>query len=70
MIVLALLLRNHFVPYGRMGLKEGLEALALLVSLYVYSYAWFWLTERKYYAFRAFVRGKVASLRRLVASSA
>ncbi len=64
MIVLALLLRNHFVPYGRMGFKEGVEALVLLASLYAYSYAWFWLTERKYHAFRNFVRAKAEPLRR------
>ena len=70
MIILALLLKNNFVPYHRMGVNEALEALALLIFLYVYSYALFWVTERKYYGFRDFVRAKAAPLRRLTASRA
>jgi hypothetical protein len=65
MIVLAFLLKNHFVPYAHMGVSEALETLALLIFLYGYSYALFWVTERKYYAFRDFVRARAAPLRRL-----
>ena len=69
MIVLALLMTNHFVPYGHMGVTEALVACGLLVFLYAYSYALFWITERKYYGFRAFVRGKAAPLKRLASSN-
>ena len=64
MIVLALLVKTNFVPYGHMGVTEGLATLGLLGLLYAYSYALFWFTERKYYGFREFVRGKAALLRR------
>ena len=68
MIVLALLVKNDFVPYGHMGATQALAACALLVFLYAYSYALFWITERKYYGFREFVRGKAEPLKRLASS--
>lgn len=70
MIVLSLLMGNHFVPYGRMGVAEALATIGLLALLYVYSYGLFWLTERKYLAFRDFVRNKAAPLKRLASSAA
>ncbi len=70
MIVMAFLLKNDFVPYGHIGVSEALEMLALLIALYGYSYAWFWVTERKYYEFRDYVRAKAAPLKRFVASRA
>ena len=70
MIVLALLVKSNFVPYGHMGVTEALATLGLLGLLYAYSYALFWFTERKYYGFREFVRGKAALLRRSAPSKA
>jgi len=70
MIVLALLVKTNFVPYGHMGVTQALAAGGLLVLLYAYSYALFWFTERKYHGFREFVRGKAALLRRSAPSKA
>ena len=70
MIVLALLVKSNFVPYGHMGVTEALATLGLLGLLYAYSYALFWFTDRKYYGFREFVRGKAALLRRSAPSKA
>jgi len=70
MIVLALLVKTNFVPYGHMGATEALATLGLLGLLYAYSYALFWVTERKYHGFRAFVRGRAALLRRPAPSKA
>lgn len=67
MIVLALLLKNDFVPFGHMGPQEAAATTGLLVLLYAYSYAWFWLTERNYHHFRNFVRMKAAPLRAVFA---
>ena len=63
MIVLALLLKSDFTPFGHMGVKEAAVTTGLLVLLYAYSYAWYWLTERNYHHFRDFVRRKSAPLR-------
>jgi len=68
MIVLALLVKTNFVPYGHMGATEALATIGLLGLLYAYSYALFWVTERKYHGFRAFVRGRAALLQRLGSS--
>ena len=70
MILLAFLVNNNFAPYTHMGVIEAAATLGLLGLLYAYSYALFWVTERKYYGFREFVRGKAAWLRRLGPSSA
>ena len=70
MIVLALLLKNAFVPFGHMGLKEALVTGGLLAALYAYSYLWFWLTERNYLRFRDFVRTRAAPLRAIFAPMA
>ena len=67
MIVLALLLKNDFTPYAHMGVKEAAVTTVLLVLLYAYSYAWYWLTERNYHHFRNFVRVKMAPLRAMFA---
>lgn len=67
MIVLALLLKNDFTPYAHMGVKESAVTTGLLVLLYAYSYAWYWLTERNYHHFRNFVRVKMAPLRAMFA---
>ena len=70
MILLALLVKTNFVPYTHMGAMEAGAALGLLGFLYAYSYALFWVTERKYYGFREFVRGKAAPLQRLASPKA
>jgi len=70
MIVLALLLKNDFIPYGRMGLKEVIVTTGLLILLYAYGYLWYWLTERNYHHFRDFVRRKAAPLRAKFATQA
>jgi hypothetical protein len=67
MIVLALLLKNDFIPYGHMGVKEAAVTTGLLVLLYAYSYAWYWLTERNYHHFRNFARVKMGPLRAMFA---
>ncbi len=68
MIITALLLRNGFVPYGRIGAPEALLTLGLLFFLYAYSYALYWATERKYHRFRDYVKLKVAPLRAVFAA--
>ena len=70
MILLAFLMNNNFAPYTHMGVIESAATLGLLGLLYAYSYALFWVTERKYYGFREFVRGKAAWLRQRGPSSA
>ena len=70
MIVLALLLKNDFTPFRHMGMKEGGATTGLLVLIYAYSYAWYWLTERNYHHFRDFTRMKAAPLRAKFAQQA
>ena len=69
MILTALLVGHGFVPYGHVGAAQALEAIALLMVLYGYSYALFWLTERNYHQLRAFFRAKAAPLRSAVGST-
>jgi len=67
MLFTAWLLRDNFVPYGHMGAQEGVLTIGLLVFLYVYSYGWFWATERNYHRFRDYVKQKAAPLRAMFA---
>ena len=63
MIVVAMTLKNNFVSYSHLGVAEAISAIGLLVLLYAYGFAFFWVTERHYHRFREFVRARIAPRR-------
>ena len=59
MVILALILKDQFVPFDHFGLHEASATMGLLLFLYAYSYALFWLTERNYRPLRDCLRAKI-----------
>ena len=59
LVILALILKDQFVPFDHFGLHEASATMGLLLFLYAYSYALFWLTERNYRPLRDCLRAKI-----------